>query len=242
MYIADRTECGSAAACTDKFDSRNFAHSVSDSMRAGFEHRSGGRRQIAAHHSIHRRIRLAILSAGRDLKARGTMNTKDVWESVEQYLDNVLVMQDSALKDGLAAAETAKLPAIQVSSGQGKFLQLLARILGARNILEIGTLGGYSTIWMARALPEGGKIITLEADPKHADVARKNFARAGVETKVELRLGKALDTLPQIASEGRGPFDMFFIDANKSNMPEYFEWSLKLARTGSVIIADNVVR
>jgi len=170
------------------------------------------------------------------------MNTKDVWESVEQYLDNVLVMQDSALKDGLAAAETAKLPAIQVSSGQGKFLQLLARILGARNILEIGTLGGYSTIWMARALPEGGKIITLEADPKHADVARKNFARAGVETKVELRLGKALDTLPQIASEGRGPFDMFFIDANKSNMPEYFEWSLKLARTGSVIIADNVVR
>jgi len=170
------------------------------------------------------------------------MNTKDVWKSVEQYFDNVLVMQDSALKDGLAAAETAKLPAIQVSSGQGKFLQLLARILGARNILEIGTLGGYSTIWMARALPEGGRIITLEADPKHADVAQKNFARAGVETKVELRLGKALDTLPQIASEGRGPFDMFFIDANKSNMPEYFEWSLKLARTGSVIIADNVVR
>jgi len=170
------------------------------------------------------------------------MNTKDVWKSVEQYFDNVLVMQDSALKDGLAAAETAKLPAIQVSSGQGKFLQLLARILGARNILEIGTLGGYSTIWMARALPEGGRIITLEADPKHADVAQKNFARAGVETKVELRLGKALDTLPQIASEGRGPFDMFFIDANKSNMPEYFEWSLKLARSGSVIIADNVVR
>jgi len=170
------------------------------------------------------------------------MNTKDVWESVEQYLDNVLVMQDSALKDGLAAAEAAKLPAIQVASGQGKLLHLLARMMGARNILEIGTLGGYSTIWMARALPEGGKIITLEADPKHADVARKNFARAGVETKVELRLGKALDTLPQIESEGRGPFDMFFIDANKSNMPEYFEWSLKLARTGSVIIADNVVR
>jgi predicted O-methyltransferase YrrM len=170
------------------------------------------------------------------------MNNKDVWEGVEQYLDRVLVMQDSALKDGLAAAEAAKLPAIQVASGQGKLLHLLARILGARNILEIGTLGGYSTIWMARALPEGGRIITLEADPKHADVARKNFAHAGVETKVELRLGKALDTLPQIAAEGRGPFDMFFIDANKSNMPEYFEWSLKLARTGSVIIADNVVR
>jgi predicted O-methyltransferase YrrM len=114
--------------------------------------------------------------------------------------------------------------------------------MGARNILEIGTLGGYSTIWMARALPEGGRVITLEADPKHAEVARKNFARAGVENKVELRLGKALDTLPQVAAEGLGPFDMFFIDANKSNMPEYFEWSLKLARKGSMIIADNVVR
>jgi predicted O-methyltransferase YrrM len=170
------------------------------------------------------------------------MSNNDVWEGVEQYLDKVLVMQDSALQDSLASAEAAKLPAIQVAPGQGKMLHLLARILGARNILEIGTLGGYSTIWMARALPEGGRIITLEADPKHADVARKNFARAGVETKVELRLGKALDTLPQIAAEGRGPFDMFFIDANKSNMPEYFEWSLKLARTGSVIIADNVVR
>jgi predicted O-methyltransferase YrrM len=121
-------------------------------------------------------------------------------------------------------------------------LHLLARIMGARNILEIGTLGGYSTIWMARALPEGGRIITLEADPKHAEVARKNFARAGVESTVELRLGKALDTLPKLAADGLGPFDMFFIDANKSNMPEYFEWSLKLARKGSVIIADNVVR
>ncbi|HET7107014.1 MAG TPA: O-methyltransferase [Candidatus Acidoferrum sp.] len=170
------------------------------------------------------------------------MSKRDVWEGVEQYLDKVLVLQDSALKAGLAAARAAKMPAIQVASVQGKFLQLLTRILGARNILEIGTLGGYSTIWMARALPEVGRIITLEADPKHADVARKNFARAGVESKVELRLGKALDTLPQIAAEGRGPFDMFFIDANKSNMPEYFEWSLKLARTGSVIIADNVVR
>jgi len=142
----------------------------------------------------------------------------------------------------LAAASAENLPAIQVSSVQGKLLHLLARIMGARNILEIGTLGGYSTIWMARALPEGGRIITLEADPKHAEVAQKNFARAGVENEVELRLGKALDTLPKVAADGRGPFDMFFIDANKSNMPEYFEWSLKLARKGSVIIADNVVR
>ena len=168
--------------------------------------------------------------------------TQDVWEAVEHYFDTVLVAQDSALEDALAAAAAEKLPAIQVSSGQGKLMHLLARILGARKILEVGTLGGYSTIWMARALPEGGRLITLEADPKHADVARRNFERAGVDGKIELRLGKALDTLPKIAAEGLGPFDLFFIDANKSNMPEYFEWSLKLARTGSVIIADNVVR
>ena len=168
--------------------------------------------------------------------------TQEVWEAVDKYFDKMLIPHDSTLDDALAAAAAAKLPAIQVSSVQGKLLHLLARIMGARNILEIGTLGGYSTIWMARALPEGGRIITLEADPKHAEVARKNFARAGVESKVELRLGKALDTLPKVAEDGLGPFDMFFIDANKSNMPEYFEWSLKLARTGSVIIADNVVR
>jgi len=168
--------------------------------------------------------------------------TKDVWEAVDKYFDEMLIPHDPTLDDALAACAAANLPAIQVSSVQGKLLHLLARIMGARNILEIGTLGGYSTIWMARALPEGGRIITLEADPKHADVARKNFARAGVENKIELRLGKALETLPKVVADGRGPFDMFFIDANKSNMPEYFEWSLKLARTGSVIIADNVVR
>ena len=169
------------------------------------------------------------------------MNQK-VWAAVEQYLDKMLIPPDPALKESLAAAAKAKLPAIQVSSVQGKMLHLMALMIGARKILEIGTLGGYSTIWMARALPEGGRLITLEADPKHADVARRNFARAGVESKVELRLGKALDTLPQVAADGLGPFDMFFIDANKSNMPEYFEWSLKLAQKGSVIIADNVVR
>ena len=168
--------------------------------------------------------------------------TQKVWEAVDKYFDKILIPQDSALEDALKAAKAAKLPAIQVSSVEGKLLHLLVLMLGARNILEIGTLGGYSTIWMARALPEGGRIVTLEADPKHAEVARKNFARAGVESKIELRLGKALDTLPQVAADARGPFDMFFIDANKSNMPEYFEWSLKLARKGSVIIADNVVR
>src|SRR5437660_3804794 len=170
------------------------------------------------------------------------MNNKDVWESVEQYLDNVLVMQDSALKDGLAAAETAKLPAIQVSSGQGKFLQLLARIHGARNILEIGTLGGYSTIWLARALPAGERLITLELDPRHAEIARANIARAGLADVVELRLGRALDTLPQLAAEKRGPFDLIFIDADKPGYPDYLAWALKLSRRGTVIIADNVVR
>ncbi len=168
--------------------------------------------------------------------------TKDIWEAVENYFEKTLLGPDSALDAALADAAAANLPAIQVASVHGKLLHLLARIMGARNILEIGTLGGYSTIWMARALPEGGRIVTLEASPKHADIAQKNFARAGVADKVELRLGKALDTLPKVAADGRAPFDMFFIDANKSNMPEYFEWSLKLARKGSVIIADNVVR
>jgi len=168
--------------------------------------------------------------------------TQEIWTAVDNYFDGLLIPQDSALDEALAACTAANLPAIQVSSVQGKLLHLLARIMGARNILEIGTRGGYSTIWMARALPEGGRIVTLEADPKHAEVARGNFVRAGVESKVELRLGKALDTLPQVAADGRGPFDIFFIDANKSNMPEYFEWSLKLARPGSIIFADNVVR
>jgi predicted O-methyltransferase YrrM len=125
---------------------------------------------------------------------------------------------------------------------QGKLLHLLARACQARQILEIGTLGGYSTIWLARALPAGGCVMTLEADPKHAEVARANFAHAGVASVIELRLGPALETLPKLAAEGRGPFDLIFIDADKSNMREYFDWALKLSRPGSVIIADNVVR
>jgi predicted O-methyltransferase YrrM len=168
--------------------------------------------------------------------------TQELWTAVDNYFGELLIPQDSALEAALEASVAAKLPPIQVSPAQGKLLHLLARILGARQILEIGTLGGYSTIWIARALPEKGHIITLEADPKHAGVARENFARAGVAGKIELRLGKALDTLPQIAAEGRGPFDLVFIDADKSNMPEYFDWALKLTHRGSVIIADNVVR
>src|ERR1700757_5113977 len=167
---------------------------------------------------------------------------QELWEAVDKFLDTMLIPQDSSLDDALAAAAAAKLPAIQVSSVQGKFLHLLARIQGARNILEIGTLGGYSTIWMARALPPGGHLLTLEADAKHAAVARANFVRAGLASVIELRFGPALDTLPRVATEGRGPFDLTFIDADKFTMAEYFEWALKLSRRGSVIVADNVIR
>ncbi len=146
------------------------------------------------------------------------------------------------LEAALAASEKAGLPSIQVSPPQGKMLHILARSINARNILEIGTLGGYSTIWMARALPAGGRLLTLEADAKHAEVARANLARTGLAEMVELRLGPALDTLPHVAAEGRGPFDLIFIDANKSTMAEYFDWSLQLSRPGTMIIADNVIR
>jgi len=146
------------------------------------------------------------------------------------------------LEAALKASTDAELPAINVSPAQGKFLQLLARIHGARTILEIGTLGGYSTLWLARALPVGGKVVTLELDLKHAEVARANFVRAGLAGVVELRMGKALDTLPQLAAEKRGPFDLIFIDADKVSIPEYFTWALKLSRRGTVIIVDNVIR
>jgi len=168
--------------------------------------------------------------------------SKEMWTAVEQYYGRLLAPDDAALEHALQSSEAAGLPRIQVSALQGKLLHLLARMAGARNVLEIGTLGGYSTIWMARALPEGGRLITLEASEKHAEVARENFARAGVAGKIDLRLGKALETLPQIAEEGLGPFDLIFIDADRSNLPQYFAWSLKFTRRGSVIVVDNVVR
>ena len=168
--------------------------------------------------------------------------SQETWKSVDDYFSGLFIPEDSGLQPALKASAAADLPPIQVTAPQGKFQYLLARMIAARNILEIGTLGGYSTIWFAKALPEDGRVITLEANPKHADVARANFAGAGVANKIELVLGNALDTLPQIAAQGRGPFDLIFIDANKSNMPEYFEWSVKLAHSGSIIIADNVVR
>lgn len=164
------------------------------------------------------------------------------WTAVDHYFTDLLLPPDPALDAALEASTAAGLPAIAVSPNQGKLLQLLAQIQGARRILEIGTLGGYSTIWLARALPAGGRLITLESEPKHAGVARTNLARAGLAEMVELRLGRALDTLPQLACEKPGPFDLIFIDADKESMADYFGWALKLSRRGSVIIADNVVR
>jgi predicted O-methyltransferase YrrM len=167
---------------------------------------------------------------------------QETWTAVDHYLAGLFAPSDTALDAALEASAAAGLPPIGVSPVQGKLLQLLARIQGTRNILEIGTLGGYSTIWLARALPAGGRLITLEFDPKHAEVARANLVRAGLAGVVDLRVGRALDTLPQLAAEGRGPFDLIFIDADKEGYPDYLGWALKLARRGTVIIADNVVR
>jgi predicted O-methyltransferase YrrM len=168
--------------------------------------------------------------------------SEEQWTAVDRYITDLLVPPDAALDAALKASADAGLPPISVTPNQGKLLQLLAQAQGARNILEIGTLGGYSTIWLARALPAGGRLITLEFDPKHAEVARANLARAGLEDVVELRVGRALETLPQLAAERRGPFDFIFIDADKGNYPGYFTWALKLSRRGTLIIADNVVR
>jgi predicted O-methyltransferase YrrM len=166
----------------------------------------------------------------------------DTWAAVDDYFNALLIPPDPALHAALAASDAAGLPPHHVAPNQGKLLYLLARLMGARAILEIGTLGGYSTIWLARALPPGGRIVTLEADPAHAAVARENLARAGLRDVVELRLGPALETLPRLAAEGRGPFDMIFLDADKPNNPAYLDWALRLARPGTLIVADNVVR
>lgn len=165
-----------------------------------------------------------------------------VWTAVDAYLADHLIAKDEVLEAALRDSEAAELPAIQVTALQGKMLQMFARMVGARRILEIGTLGGYSTIWLARALPEGGRLVTLEAAAKHAAVARKNLERAGVLGKVELREGPALETLPRLVAEGVGPFDLIFLDADKEHNAEYLQWALRLARVGTVIVTDNVVR
>ncbi|MDQ3694560.1 MAG: O-methyltransferase [Chloroflexota bacterium] len=168
--------------------------------------------------------------------------SQETWTAVEHYLVDELNPTDPGLEGALERTAQAGLPPINVSPNFGKLLCLLARLQGARRILEIGTLGGYSTIWLARALPDDGRLITLEADPKHAEVARANVDAAGLGDKVEVRVGRALDTLPVLAAEGAGPFDLVFIDADKPNNPGYVEWALKLTRRGSLIIIDNVVR
>jgi predicted O-methyltransferase YrrM len=164
--------------------------------------------------------------------------SQDVWTSVDQYIAERFIPKDTILDDALRESERAGLPSIAVSVTQGKWLHLLARAIGARRILEIGTLGGYSGIWLARALPTGGRLTTLELDAAHAEVARKNFARAGVGDVVDIRLGPALQTLPTL----RGPFDLIFIDADKPGYTDYFGWAVQLARPGALIIADNVIR
>jgi len=167
---------------------------------------------------------------------------QEQWTAVDRYITEMLVPPDAALEAALEASDAAGLPRIAVAPNQGKLLQLLARARGARRILEIGTLGGYSTIWLARALPAGGRLITLEVEPKHAEVARANIARAGLASVIDVRLGAALETLPRLAAERAGPFDLTFIDADKSNIPSYFEWALKLAAPGGLIVVDNVIR
>jgi predicted O-methyltransferase YrrM len=168
--------------------------------------------------------------------------TPQLWTDVDRYFVDSLIPGDPALEAALESSAAAGLPSIQVAPNQGMLLSLLARMCNARRILEIGTLGGYSTIWLARALPPDGRLVTLEFDPKHARVAEDNLKHAGLDGIVSVRVGAALDLLPQIKSEGLGPFDLIFVDANKKNNPDYFQWALDLSASGSVILIDNVVR
>jgi predicted O-methyltransferase YrrM len=167
---------------------------------------------------------------------------QETWTAVDEYVTGLLAPPDEALENALRAGEEAGLPQIQVSPPQGKLLNLLAKTIGARSILEFGTLGGYSTIWLARALPADGRLITLEADPRYAEVAEGSIVAAGLGEIVEVRVGPALDQLPQLEAEQAGPFDLTFIDADKAHTPDYFAWALAHSRPGSLIVADNVVR
>ena len=167
---------------------------------------------------------------------------QELFAAVDAFVGETIVSEDEGLRGAVEAAEAAGLPSIQVSPPQGKLLQLLVRLVGARTILEFGTLGGYSAILMARALPEGGRLISLEANPDYAEVARKSIDAAGVGEKVEIRIGPALEALPVLEEEGADPFDLVFIDADKVNTPNYFAWALDRTRPGGLIVADNVVR
>ena len=168
--------------------------------------------------------------------------SQHTWNDVDRYIDEHLIGADAALDAALEDSSAAGLPPIAVTPAQGKLLHLLARSIGARSILEIGTLGGYSTIWLARAVAPAGSVVTLEADARYAAVASTNIARAGFAELVDVRVGAALDSLPPLAAEQRDPFDLVFIDADKPNTPEYFKAALELTRPGSLIVADNVIR
>jgi len=174
--------------------------------------------------------------------ARHAPTTQEAWTEVDEYLAARLLPSDAILDDVVRGSIEAGLPQIQVSPVLGRFLNLLARLQGATRILEIGTLAGYSTIWLARALPPGGRLITLEANPVHAEIARANLRRAGLERTVEVRVGLALDSLPALVADREEPFDLVFIDADKENNPEYVAWALRLSRPGTVMVVDNVVR
>jgi caffeoyl-CoA O-methyltransferase len=168
--------------------------------------------------------------------------SKELFKNVDEYINRLFVKEDEALMNVTASIEEAGIPSISISANQGKFLHLLAKLVNAKKILEIGTLAGYSTIWMARALPSDGRLITLELDPVHAAVAGKNIRAAGLEAIVDIRIGKAIDSLKRIEAAGEGPFDMIFIDADKPPYTEYFQWAVRLSRPGTLIIADNVIR
>ncbi|HWN73421.1 MAG TPA: O-methyltransferase [Solirubrobacterales bacterium] len=167
---------------------------------------------------------------------------QELFAEVDRFIGETVVQEDEALRGAVKAAEAAGLPSIQVSPPQGKLLQLLIRLVGAKNVLEFGTLGGYSAILIARALPQDGRLITLEARPEYAEVARRSIDRAGVGERVEIRVGPALEALPALEEKGAGPFDLVFIDADKVNTPNYFAWALDRTRPGGLIVADNVVR
>jgi predicted O-methyltransferase YrrM len=167
---------------------------------------------------------------------------KALWTSVDRYITDNLAHPDQHLDDAVKANAQAGLPAIDVTPNEGKLFHLFARMQGARRILEVGTLGGYSTIWFARALPPDGKLVTLEIDPKHASVAADNIHRAGLTSLVDLRVGPALESLAQLHAENAVPFDLIFLDADKPNNPAYLEWAIRLSRPGTIIIGDNVIR
>jgi predicted O-methyltransferase YrrM len=211
-----------------------------ESFCAGFHGRPTIRQQFAKH------LPLSETSApdGQSSNSRKVsfMRNEELWNKVDDFLSEVLGTSDSVLESALRASAKAGLPAIQVSPNQGRLLQLLAQTQGARRILEMGTLGGYSTIWLARALPPEGCLISLELEASYAEVARKNVARANLENLVTIRVGPASETLAQLVSEKTAPFDFIFIDADKPGYPNYFKWAMKLSRPGTLIVADNVVR